>query len=290
MSDRLDDRITAFVAELVDDPPLAPDIDVDAARSGQPLSPGVPRFRLQGLAVAAAAFVAVIAVIGVLALVPWSSDSELQQPVATTPSPATTTVPLFDSLSGDEMVGVVDLPAGVDWVMEPGGGVHLGWCDGESLRDPVNQQPLADLSARAVVRYRNGAVGIEQVVFADNPAKVQAAFAEIRQRALACIDDRAQWSPPQDDGQIIGQSELLMSPMGDARFAIWSTARVGDGREESYIAVVLNGSRLIVVQRDEVFGPDDGRNIASRGEFWSVVDAAVGRSRGVTTVAEPANY
>ena len=89
--------------------------DLGRVFSGQPVlaRPDTVGYRLRKfvarnrLAVAAAAFVAVIAVIGVLALVPWSSDSELQQPVATTPSPATTTVPLFDSLSGDEMVGVV---------------------------------------------------------------------------------------------------------------------------------------------------------------------------------------
>ena len=113
MSDRLDDKITAFVVELVDDPPPAPDLDLDAARHGAPTEPTNRRFRLRGLAVAVAAFVAVVVAVGMVALVPWSGGIEPQQPATTIPS--TTTLPLTTDVSARELLQIEHLPAGFGW-------------------------------------------------------------------------------------------------------------------------------------------------------------------------------
>lgn len=287
MSDRLDDRINAFVIELLDDPPPVPNFGLDAAPTGRPLQSAVPRLRLTGPAVAVAAFVAVVVAVGVVALVPWRSGIEHQQP--TTVPPATTTVPLatttvppangpgFYGLIGFEMLYVEDLPAGSHWTRELASGVQAGWCDGTGLSDITGDGPLAGLSDQAIARFTNDTVDVHHMVFADDPANVQAAFDEIRRQTSSCLDDPDQWV----DSRIAELSAMPLSPLGDDRFGIRSTVETeAGGQAEGFLAVVLNGSRIIVVQTEPLPAPPDQPDLVSRDDFRAILVAAVARSIG----------
>jgi len=98
MTNRLDDKISAFVLELVDDPPPAPDIDLEAARRSalQPLQEAPQRRRAPIPVVVGAALLVLIA-IGIPVLLFSGGQEVIDEPTTTlaptTTAPTTTTVP-----------------------------------------------------------------------------------------------------------------------------------------------------------------------------------------------------
>jgi hypothetical protein len=318
MSDRLDDKITAFVVELLDDPPPVPDLDVDAAPSGQPLESAVPRFRLRGLAVAVAAFVAVVVAVGVVALVPWHDGIEPRQP-ATTVSPVTTTVPASYGLAVDEMLRVEDLPADVEWRVfdeTEGADSVTGWgpsehgvlvvrCDEGLAGWRLDPSPRSHDSDKPWVRLDDAlfkAMYAETAVFGEalyssTPETVTEAFEMMKAVTLGCLTsplsatDLAELLAmrqvggdsiaPDIEASAADEAELLaMEPLGDDSVAIkvkWYLNRFQTRYDLSRLAIVRDGTRLLIVEEHEtVTSPDDPPQVSDT-EFVEVVQAAANR-------------
>ena len=79
MTDRFDDKVRAFVAELVDDPPPVPEIDFEQL-DVTPLQPVDRRQLVTGPAIAVAAFVLILTTVGVVGWLWSTSDVEPASP------------------------------------------------------------------------------------------------------------------------------------------------------------------------------------------------------------------
>lgn len=328
MSDRLDDKITAFVIELVDDPPPAPDIDLDAARCGAPVEPTVRRFRLRDLAVAAGAFVAVIAVIGAVALVPWSGDSEPLEPDTTMP-PATTTVPtttttvpatpappaLFPPLAASELLTTDDLPPQLDWLVfdesTHDGDSIAGWgifehgvlairCEGGITYSPLDPAPasqdrdvpfvaLEDRLFKAM--YADTAV-FGEALYADTPETVANAFNIMKTGTIDCLGSEITgWT---NGGE---SSRLVPPPVGDDSIAIKVKSYLNNSKTRYdlfRLAIIRDGTRLLIVEEHESVlsqhdPPQDDPPRVSDAEFMAVVQTAVARLETTISTTVPSD-
>ena len=311
MSDRLDDKITGFVAELVDDPPPAPDIDLDAARSAPPVASAVPRFRLRDVAVAVAAFVAVVMAVGVVVLIPWRDGIEPQQPATTapttTPTAPTTTVPpttgpatpaLLPPLAASELLTTDDLPPHLDWLVfdesTHDGDSIAGWgifehgvlairCEGGITYSPLDPAPasqdrdvpfvaLEDRLFKAM--YADTAV-FGEALYADSSETVTDAFNMIEAGTIDCLGSEITgWS---NGGE---SSRLALPPVGDDATAISVKSYLNNSKTRYdlfRLAIIRDGTRLLIVEEHEsVLSQHDPPQV-SDAEFIAVVETAVAR-------------
>lgn len=100
MTDRFDDKVRAFVAELVDDPPPVPEIDFEQL-APPPFQPVDRRQLATGPAIAVAAFVLILATVGVVGWLWSSSDID-----PASPGPADTAPTVEDSQSAEDTTTV----------------------------------------------------------------------------------------------------------------------------------------------------------------------------------------
>lgn len=304
MSDRFDDKITAFVIELLDDPPPAPDLDLDAARIGQPLESAVPRFRLQGLAVAVAAFVAVVVAVGVVALVPWRSGIDSQQstttvPTTTTPA-VTTTVPpttVPGAYGLDELLTAEDLPAPYRGPRQPieeefwDSGILIHFCENSLmvLAEPSLEMLTVGLPAAAT--FDGDRAGATQVLYASTSPVMPLgdAFDDVAHELDECI---AEWDNDpaigiadeyvQDGWQWVVE-QLELSTREDGSYALRYYAVDGDGAN---VGTPWGMNHAFVMARTDTHlmllelwdGLEDGPLDAN--ELETVLDAALDRLSG----------
>lgn len=318
MSDRLDDKITAFVTELVDDPPPAPDIDLDAARRAAPVEPTVPRLRLRDVAVAVAAFVAVVAAVGVVALVQWSGDSEPLGPVTTLPPTTTsvltttTTVPaapaLLPPLATSELLTTGDLPSRLDWLvfdeathdgdsiagwgifehgvlavrcheLVPADRVLDAWELEPGPRSNDRDEPWIPLDSVLLKAMYADTVVVGEALYSSAPMTVTEAFNMMKEVTVNCFDSgyTGGWGSGGNRGE---SGRLALPAIGDDSIAIkvtaplsWSGARYDIFR----LAIVRDGTRLLIVEEHEtVMSPDDPPHVSDT-EFTTIVQDAVKR-------------
>lgn len=329
MSDRLDDKINAFVIELLDDPPPVPDLYVDTARSGQSLESAVPRFRLQGLAVAVAAFIAVVVAVGVVALVPWRNGIEPQQATTTVPTtttpPVTTTVPPTtvldaDGLAEGELLRVEDLPGDLHWqVFDETNGQDsvAGWgtfehgvlvvrCDEGLTGWRLDPSPRSQDADKPWVRLDDAlfrAMYAETAVFGEalyssTPETVTDAFDMMKAVTVGCVTtarsatDLAELLAMRQTGgdsmaadiyvnPVDEAAFLTIPPVGDDSIAIRLKWYLGASQKTTYdlfrLAVIRDGTRLLIVEEHETVRPSDSPPSVTDAEFVAVVQTAADR-------------
>jgi hypothetical protein len=300
MSDRLDERISALVVELLDDPPPVPDLDLDAAGVRVPPESAVPRFRLQGLAVAVAAFVAVVMAVGVVALVPWRDGIEPQQ--ATTTVPTTTTPPVTTTVPGvyglDELLLTAeDLPAPYRGPQQPieeefwDSGILIPFCENGLMVIAEPSLEMLTVGLPEAVTFDGESGGATQVLYASTSPvmPIRDAFDDVAYELDECI---AEWEQNPaigivdeyvDDGWHWVVEPLELTTGADDSYAIRYYAVDGDGANAGTpwqmnhaFAMARTETHLMLVEfwdgRDE--GPLDAN------ELETVLNAALDRLSG----------
>lgn len=219
---------------------------------------------------------------------------------ATTAAPTTTTTAPEPQIA--ELLAVGDLPTHIDWIerfdVGSGDGNILGWsanshgvlairCPPEELpglfdfvsmwdfdADPPLRDPEGVLFKTLYAESETGSIAFGEVLYADSPSAVTAAFNATKDETGRCVDDQDRWSAWE-------VSRLAMPQVEEDHVAAkwkgppWTPA--GKKYDVFRLAIVRLGSRLLIVEEHE--GPSLLAHPlrVTDAEFAATVDVAVNR-------------